>query len=151
MRIRRERRVQLTVLRSEQLYSVITNPCGTITGIKISVLRDKMCTAFQDHCPCCCTNHGGVYSRPCPTLNQLRPGQQGFIHIVHNIDERNPKTALETCDRCKRREQKRSWLKDKWANLSQPFWTKTSEHTPCSICRNYQVEEEQPLRIVPLF
>jgi hypothetical protein len=73
----------------------------------------------------------------------------GFVHVYHAIDEQNPKIALETCDRCKRREQKHSWLKDKWANLSRRFWIKVSE--PCDICQNYQVEEEQPLRIIPLF
>jgi len=43
-----------------------------------------------------------------------------------------------------------SWLMDKWSNHSRPFWIKASEHTPCEICQNYQVEEEQPLRIIPL-
>jgi hypothetical protein len=62
-----------------------------------------MCTAVKNHCPSCCTNHGGVYSRSCPVLYQLRPGQLGFVHINHTIDEQNPKIALETCDRCKRR------------------------------------------------
>jgi hypothetical protein len=110
-----------------------------------------MCTAAENHCPSCCTNHGGVYSRPCPVLYQLRPGQLGFVHINHTIDERNPKVVLEICDRCKRREQRHSWLKDKWANLSRPFWIKASKHTPCEICQNYQVEEDQPLGIIPLF
>ena len=49
-----------------------------------------MCTAAQNHCPSCCTNHGGVYSRPCPVVYQLRPGQLGFVHIYHLIDEQNP-------------------------------------------------------------
>ena len=70
-----------------------------------------MCTAFQNHYPSSCTKHGGVYSRPCPILYQLRPGQLGFVHIHHTIDERNPTITLETCDRCKRREQKHSWLR----------------------------------------
>ena len=108
-----------------------------------------MYTAAENHCPSCCTNHGGVYSRPCPVMYQLRPNQLGFVQITHTIDEQNPKVALETCDRCKRREQKHSWLKDKWANLSRRFWIKVSG--PCDICQNYQVEEEQPLRIIPLF
>jgi len=117
-----------------------------------------MCQAFQNHCPSCCTNHGRVYSRPCPVLYQLRPGQQSFAQINHTIDGRNPKIALETCDHCKRREQKykeqeqkHSWLKGMWATLSRPFRIKVSEHTPCEICQNYQVEEEQPLKIIPLF
>ncbi|PMD22061.1 hypothetical protein NA56DRAFT_703041 [Hyaloscypha hepaticicola] len=80
-----------------------------------------MCTAFQNHCPSCCTNNGGVYPRRCPDL--------------HPIDEQNPKIALETCDRCKRKEQKYSWWKDKWASLLRLFWIKASA---------YQVEEEQP-------
>ncbi|PVH75336.1 hypothetical protein DL98DRAFT_536617 [Cadophora sp. DSE1049] len=42
-------------------------------------------------------------------------------------------------------------VKDKWANLPRQFWIKDSEHTPCEICQNYQVEEEQPLRTIPLF
>ncbi|PMD18355.1 hypothetical protein NA56DRAFT_706970 [Hyaloscypha hepaticicola] len=110
-----------------------------------------MCTAFKNHCPSCCTNHGGVYSRPCRVLYQLKPGQAGFAAINHSIDERNPKIALETCDRCKRKEPRHSWLKDKWAKLPRPSWIKASEHTPCEICQNYQVEEEQPPRIIPLF
>ena len=44
-----------------------------------------------------------------------------------------------------------TWLKGKLANLSQLFWIKASEHTPCEICQNYQVEEEQPFKIIPLF
>ena len=39
-----------------------------------------------------------MYSRPCPVLYQLRPGQLGFAAINHTIDERNPKVVLETCD-----------------------------------------------------
>jgi hypothetical protein len=110
-----------------------------------------MCTPVQNHYPSYCTKDGGVYSRPYPVLYQLRPGQQSFAQISHTIDERNPKIALETCDRCKRREQKHSQLKDKWANLLRLFWFKASEHTPCEIYQNYQVEEEQPLRIVQIF
>ena len=96
-------------------------------------------------------NHGGVYSRPCPVLYQLRPGQQDFVEINHTIDERNLKVAPETCGRCKRGEQKHSWLKDKRANLSRLLQIKASEHTPCEMCQNYQFKEEQPLRTIPLF
>lgn len=78
----------------------------------------------------------------------MRPNQMGFIQIQHRVNERNPKMILETCDRCKRREQKRSWLRDKWASLSP---IKASKHVPCEICQNYQEEEEQPLRIIELF
>jgi hypothetical protein len=63
----------------------------------------------------------------------------------------NPKIVLDTCDHCKRKEQKHSWLKDHWANLSRPFWIGASKHTSCEICQNYRVEEDQPLRIIPLF
>jgi hypothetical protein len=47
----------------------------------------------------------------------------GFVQIQHTINERNPKIILETCECCKRREQKykeqkHSWLKDRWAKLS---------------------------------
>lgn len=138
---------QRTVLLSEQLYSVITDPHQRITGESNFVLRNKMCTAFQNHCPSCCTSHGEVYSQHCPVLHQLRPGQPGFVQIHHPIDEQNPKLALQTCGRCKLREQKQkqSWLKDKWARI------KASERTPCEKCLNYKVEYEQPLRIIPLF
>jgi len=126
------------------LYSVITHPRRTIAGVNNFVLGDKICTAFENYFPSCCTNHGGVYRRLCLVLYQLRPNQPGFVHISHPIDERNPKIALKTCDRCKRRDQKHLWL-SKLANLSRPF---RSEHTPCEICQNYQVEDEQPLRII---
>ena len=95
----------------------------------------------------CCSNHGGVYSQPCSVLYQLRPNQHGYVHISHNINERNPKMVLEICDHCKRREQKGSWLKDKWAKLSR---NKASQQNPCEICQNYQAEEDQPLRIIQL-
>ena len=81
----------------------------------------------------------GVSHRPV----QLRPGQQGFAHISHTIDERNPKIALGDMRLLQAQGMKHSWLKDKWASLSL-FWIKASEHTPCAICKNYQVEEEQP-------
>jgi hypothetical protein len=42
-------------------------------------------------------------------------------------------------------------VKEKWANLSRQFWVKASERISWEICQNYQVEEEQPLRIIPLF
>lgn len=90
-----------------------------------------MCTACQNHCPSCCTNHGRVYPRPCPVVYQLRPDQLGFIQITHTINERNPKIALETCDRCKRKEQKHSWWKDRWASLLRLFGIKASEYSPC--------------------
>jgi hypothetical protein len=95
-----------------------------------------------------------VYPRFCPILYQLRPNQMGYVQIQH------PKIVLETCDRCKRKEQKdkeqeqeqkHSWLKDRWATLSRLFRIKVSKHTPCEICQNYQAEEEQPLRIIPIF
>ena len=94
-----------------------------------------MCTASQNHCPTCCTNYGEVYSRPCAVLYQLRPHQQGFAQINHPIDIRNPKIALETCDRCQRGGQKHSWL-GKLFSLSLAFRNKASEHTPCEICQN---------------
>lgn len=84
-----------------------------------------MCTACQNHCSSCCTNHGGVYPHPCLVAYQLRPNQQAFIQISHPIDEQNPKLVLETCDRCKWKEQKHSWLKSIRANLSQLFWIKS--------------------------
>ena len=34
-------------------------------------------------------------------------------------------------------------VKDKWTNLSRQFWIKASERTPCEVCQNYQVEEQQ--------
>lgn len=104
-----------------------------------------MCTAVENHCPSCCTNHGGVYSCPCLVLYQVQP--QSFVQIIHSIDEQNPKVALETCDRCKRKNRRHSPVKGKWASLSLLF-IKASEHTPCEICQNYQVSEEQPLRII---
>jgi hypothetical protein len=132
-------------------FTKVSGSCYPSQLITSLFIRLRLCTAAENHSPSCCTNHGGVYSRPCPVLYQLRPGQLGFVHINHTIDERNPKVVLEICDRCKRREQKHSWLKDKWANLSRPFWIKASKHTPCEICQNYQVEEDQPLGIIPLF
>ena len=113
------------------LYSITINSRRRIPGVNNFVLR-KMCTPVQNHCPSCCTNDGRVYSRPCPVLYQLRPGQQGSEDSARDL-------------------QKHSQLKDKWANLLRLFWFKASEHTPCEICQNYQVEEEQPLRIIPLF
>jgi hypothetical protein len=133
------------------VYSVTINPRRRFAGVNNFILQDKVCTAVKNYWLSCCTNNGGGYSRSCPVLYQLRPGQLGFVHINHTIDEQNPKIALETCDCCQHRERKHSWLKDKWANLSQQFWIKASEHNPCEICQNYQVEEEQPLMIIPLF
>jgi hypothetical protein len=86
-----------------------------------------MCTAAENHCPSCCANQGGVYPLLCLVLYQLRPNQQGFVHINHTIDERNLKMVLETCGHCKRREQRRSWLKDKLASFSR---IKASKHIP---------------------
>jgi hypothetical protein len=110
--------------------------------------QDQMCTAAENHCPSCCMNHGGVYSQPCPVLYQLRPNQHGYVQINHTINKRNPTMVLETCGKCKRREQKRSWLKDKWVSSSR---IKASKHIPCEICQNYQEERDQPLEIIPLF
>jgi hypothetical protein len=83
-----------------------------------------------------------VYPRYCPVLFQLEPGRAGYLQITHIVDELNPKMVLEMCDRCKRKEQKHSWLKDTLAKFPRPSWIKPSEHTPCEICQNYQVEEE---------
>ena len=131
------------------LYSVIIRTRRRVAGVNNFILT--MCIAVENHCPSCCTNHGGQYRYPCPVLFQLRPDQLGFVQITNNIDERSPKIVLETCDRCKLREQKHSWLRDKWAKIPWPSWIKGSEHIPCEICQNYQVEEEEPLQIIPLF
>ena len=61
-------------------------------------------------------------SLSCPALVMV--DSNGFVHIFHTIDTRNSKIALETYNRCKCREQKHLWLKDKWADLSRPFWVK---------------------------
>jgi hypothetical protein len=92
-----------------------------------------------------------VCSRPYPALQQLWPGQLGFVHVNHTIDERNRKIAIETCDNCKRRKQRHSWLKDKCANLSLWFWVKGPKHTLWEICQNYQAGEVQPLRTSQYF
>jgi hypothetical protein len=71
----------------------------------------------------------------------------GFVQINHTIDEQNPEIALEASDRSKRKERNHLWLKDKRVSVSHLFSIK-AEHTPCEICQNYQVKEEQPLRII---
>jgi hypothetical protein len=136
------------ILISQALFS-----CCRISEKKKTQLKTdrEMCTAAEDHCPSCCTNHGEVYSVLCPVVYQMRPGQQGFISIQHSITGQTPKIKLAICDRCEQKEKKHSWLKDKLANLPRPFSIKPSEHTPCEICQNYREEEEPPLRIIPLF
>ena len=59
------------VLRSKlTVCSVTINPRQGIASVNDFVLKDKMRTAFQNHCPSCYTNHGGVYSRRCFVLYQ---------------------------------------------------------------------------------
>jgi len=111
----------------------------------LKILQDKMCTAVENHCPSCCTNHGGVYARPCLVLYQSQP--QSFVQIIHSIDEQNPKVALETCHRCKRKNRRHSSVKRKRVNLPLLF-IMASEYARCEICQNYQVDEEQLLRII---
>jgi hypothetical protein len=114
------RTCQPTVLHSGQLYPVIANPRRRIAGVSNCakplpfLLHEPRRSIFPS------------LSRPVP----VTAWSTGFVHKGHPIDKRNPKIVLETCDRCKQREQKHSWLKDKWANLPWPFRIKGSEHNP---------------------
>jgi hypothetical protein len=92
-----------------------------------------------------------VYTLPCLVLYQLRPGQSGFVQINHTIDERNAKIVLEICDGCRRKEEMRWRLKDKLTIFSRLISAKPSKHPPCKICQNYEPEDDQPLKVIPLF
>jgi hypothetical protein len=93
-----------------------------------------------------------LYSRPCPVLYQLRP----FAHISHTIDERNPKIALQDSRdlRPSQAQGAEALMVERQvgqalsAVLDQGL--RAYKVLPCEICQNYQVEEGEPLKIIPL-
>ena len=91
----------------------------------------QMCTPVQDHCPSCCSNHGGVYGNPCTTVYEFRPN--AYIQLKHGVDGSNPKFKRTVCLRCEKMQARNQrWLRRKLSIFRlKPQRTGTA---PCVIC-----------------